>query len=306
MESDLRVKKILDGAINNLSSSGIESSQLEAELLLQSVLGLDKAAMYLQKDRVLSFDEEQKFYNYVSDRQNRKPLEYIIGQAQFYGMWFDVTKDTLIPRPETEILVESVLVRNQRDKRVRIIDLGTGCGNVAVSLASNLDCRLYATDISLAALGVACRNVEKYGLVDKVTFFLSDWFDGLKILPVDIIICNPPYIASYEWEQLPPEVKDYEPRTALWGGVDGCEHYVKIIAQAGRFLVPKGRLIFEVGWNKAYTIKRLLEKSGDFSKIEMIKDYDGRNRIVSGERKQETGNRKQIDGLDTSYEKYAE
>ena len=214
-----------------------------------------------------------------TDLSKDRPIQYILGGTEFCGLWFEVTPDTLIPRPETEVLIEYILKKYEY-REVRILDLGTGCGNIAVTLAKNLKAKVYAVDVSIKALSVAARNAVRCKVVDKIEFYCSDWFRGLRIDPVDIIISNPPYIARDEWGSLPSCVKDYEPRIALWGGESGLDHYKVIFSEASRFLVSGGELVLEIGWNQGDLVKNLAGKIGSFTDIKVKKDYEQRDRII--------------------------
>lgn len=230
---------------------------------------------------------KKDWYSMVSQmqvyRSDPTPIQYILGGTFFYGEWFLVTPDVLIPRFETEVLVEYVVdkVKNQKSKikNIRVLDLGTGCGNIAIILAKRLDCQVYAVDIMDDALYIARRNARMHGVSHKIRFYKSDWYDALDIGPVDIIVSNPPYIAGDQWDSLPIEVKDYEPRIALWGGKDGLEHYRRIISGAKEILRPDGRIVLEIGYNQADTVKGLME---GFEDIEVIKDQFGIPRVISG------------------------
>lgn len=229
------------------------------------------------------------WYSMVSQiqahRNDPKPLEYILGGSFFCGEWFIVTPDVLIPRIETETLVNYVLSKSairpdvtSGQFEIRILDLGTGSGNIAIILAKKLGYKVYAVDVSEGALGVARKNAKMHGVEDLVEFYKSDWFDELKIEPVDLIASNPPYISEEEWNSLSGDVKDYEPRVALWGGKEGLEHYKKIISGARNMLVPDGRIVMEIGHNQAEYVKRLLQ---GFRDIEVIYDNFGNSRIIS-------------------------
>lgn len=235
------------------------------------------------------------WYSMVSQiqvhRNDPVPLQYILGGTFFCGEWFIVNQGVLIPRMETELLVEYVLRETRNPTHaprgypaetrgdIRILDLGTGCGNIAIILAKRLDCVAYAVDISDEAINVARQNARMHSVEDKVRFYKSDWCSDLDIEPIDIIVSNPPYIAEEEWDFLPMEVKNYEPRIALWGGKRGLEHYKKIISSAKEMLIKNGRIAFEVGYNQAETVRELLE---GFKEIEIVKDCYGNKRVVSG------------------------
>lgn len=215
-------------------------------------------------------------------RNDPKPLEYILGGSFFYGEWFIVTPDVLIPRIETETLVNYVICNLQSIicnlKNIRILDLGTGSGNIAIILAKRLGCKVYAVDVSEGALGIARKNAKMHGVEDLVEFYKSDWFDEIRIEPVDLIVSNPPYISEEEWDSLSGDVKDYEPRIALWGGKEGLEHHKKIISGARNMLVPDGRIVMEIGYNQADSVCELLK---DFGDVEIISDQFGNSRIIS-------------------------
>lgn len=222
------------------------------------------------------------WYSMVSqiqaERSDPRPVEYILGGTFFCGEWFIVSPDVLIPRCETETLVEKsetpCLPAGRRNPKAetRILDLGTGCGNIAIILAKRFGCKVYAVDISDRALDIARRNARMHGVEDKVEFYKSDWYLNLDIEPVDIIVSNPPYITEDEWDSLPIEVREYEPRVALCG-----MHYNKIISGAKKMLVPGGRIILEIGYNQVSLVKGLLE---GFKDIEVTDDCFGNPRVV--------------------------
>lgn len=225
---------------------------------------------------------KRNWYNMVSQIQANRcdpgPVEYILGGSFFCGEWFVITPDVLIPRQETETLIEVTRSHAKGRPEIRILDLGTGCGNIAIILAKKLNCRVYAIDISLKALGVAKRNTKLHGVEDRIEFYKSNWYNELDIGPVDIIVSNPPYIAEEEWERLPEEVKNYEPQIALRAGENGLGHYKRIISGAKKMLVSGGRIVLEIGYNQAEAIKKLLD---GFRDIEVIKDCYSNNRVVS-------------------------
>lgn len=240
---------------------------------------------------------KRNWYNMVSQIQVNRcdpmPVEYILGGSFFCGEWFIITPDVLIPRQETETLVEYTIKKSETTRRgtrisgsgypdlkseFKVLDLGTGCGNIAITLAKKLNCKVYAIDISLKALGVAKRNTKLHGVEDRIEFYKSNWYNELDIEPVDIIVSNPPYIAEEEWERLPEEVKNYEPQIALKAGKDGLDHYKRIISGAKKMLVSGGRIVLEIGYNQAEAIKKLLD---GFRDIEVIKDCYSNNRVVS-------------------------
>ena len=216
-------------------------------------------------------------------RNNPQPVPYVLGGSYFCGEWFLVSPEVLIPREETELLVNKIIniagKRKSITGRLRILDMGTGSGNISVVLAKRLDCIVYAVDIKEEALDIARRNARMHGVENKIEFCRGDWYAGINIEPVDIVVSNPPYIADEEWDLLPPEVRDFEPRIALRGGSKGLEHYGKIIAGARKLLVPGGVIMLEIGPRQADDVKDLMK---GFTGIKVTADQYNNPRIISG------------------------
>jgi len=210
-----------------------------------------------------------------------RPIQYIMQGTGFCGLWFELNTYTFIPRPETEVLVEYI-IEKYKNKTTKILDLGTGSGNIAVVLAKRLDTEVYAIDISAEALETAGRNAVRYGVQNRIKFFNTDWFSEIKAAPFDLIVGNPPYISAEEWYSIAPNVKDYEPKTALWAGENGMDAYKVIISQSPQFLAPYGRLILEIGWNQAKAVSAIFKEAGKFTDIEIIKDKQGKDRVITG------------------------
>ncbi len=252
----------------------------EAELLFTNILGCRRQDLYRNKKAVLNKEQSVLLAGALKQRISGRPLQYILSQADFFGFQFKVTPDVLIPRPETEILVETA-IKYARDKRaeVRILDIGTGSGCIAVSLAKLLpQARIFATDISVKALEVAGENARLHNVIDKINFSCADLFPSCDS-PYDLIVSNPPYIASGEIEQLQLEVRQ-EPRLALSAGIDGLDFYHKIIPQAGGYLKTNGYLLMEIGFGQRKKIEKIFQNSPNFEIIEIIKDYSGIDRIM--------------------------
>lgn len=211
-----------------------------------------------------------------------KPIQYIVGGTEFCGLWFDVSTDTLIPRPETKVLIEYITDK-YKGKKVRIIDLGTGCGNIAITLAKNMDANIIALDISLDAIKIARKNAKRHKIEDKIKFFCNNWFSALKVKeePFDLIVGNPPYIAEEEWISISPTVRDYEPRVALLGGEKGLWHYKTILKEAHNFLIYNGEMVLEIGWNQGSLVKILAENNRNYTDVKIIKDSENRDRVIS-------------------------
>ena len=209
------------------------------------------------------------------------PVQYIIGHAEFCGLDIAVNENVLIPRPETELLVDkAVEVAKSQKTDVRALDLCTGSGNIAIALTKGVSaCRIVASDISGGALEVARSNADRFGVSGKIEFVKSDLFDKINDR-FDIIVSNPPYIAKFEFETLQKEVLR-EPRIALDGGDDGLDFYRKIIASAPAYLRPGGYVLFEIGFGQAAEIKKIISASGNFNIIEVAKDFNGIDRVIT-------------------------
>ena len=216
----------------------------------------------------------------------REPLQYIIGRQEFWGLDFIVTPDVLIPRPETELLVETAVeIVKGSSARATIADLCTGSGCVAISLATAIeDARIFATDMSVQALAVARENARTHGVSDRIRFIDGNLFQPLERLglrdQVDVITANPPYIRSGDLPMLQAEVKDYEPEIALIAGLEGTEIQKKIIDKAFAFLKKQGALIMEMGLGQAETLKRMVDRTGAYNKSEILKDLAGIDRVI--------------------------
>ncbi|MBI5491567.1 MAG: peptide chain release factor N(5)-glutamine methyltransferase [Deltaproteobacteria bacterium] len=277
----------LDWAKETLKKNKAPDPEVEAEFLLSHVLDCKRHELYLSPRRVLSGDEEARLRSYMEKRARREPAQYIVGEAEFRGLRFKVTRATLIPRPETELLVDEALDAAGRLKAESLtaVDLCTGSGCIAVSLAKELARSIvYATDISEAALDVARENARANGVADRVRFLQGDLFGPLSGLGVEgragLIISNPPYVSKKDMEDLAPEIKDYEPEAALYGGEDGLDFYRKIIAGSPAYLAPGGYLIMELGYGQAAEVKGLVSKTGAFTGPEIRKDYSGIDRVL--------------------------
>ena len=235
-----------------LLGAGIESAQIDAEVLLRHVLGVEKAQLYSALDERLSTDRQLQFQEMLLRRAQREPVAYITGRKEFWSLDFIVTGDVLIPRPETELLVEVGLERLAHfvDKSPLILDLGTGSGVIAVCLTKERrDAGIYAVDISTAALEIAGTNVKRHSVSDRVHLVRGDLFAGLgaKTPGFDLIVSNPPYIRTGEISLLAPEIREWEPMTSLDGGVDGMDTYRRIIGEAHEYLAPGGHIVLEIG-----------------------------------------------------------
>jgi release factor glutamine methyltransferase len=273
------VLKILKWTTDYFAGKGIDSARLEAELLLAATLGMDRVGLYVNFERPLDADELAAFRKRVQRRAQREPVQYILGETEFWSLTFNVSSAVLVPRADTEVLVEEALPRI--DGSVRVLDVGTGSGAIAIALAHEKpEALVTALDCSESALEVARNNALRHGVSDRVTCIVGDLAD-LPTGPFAVIVSNPPYIPSRDWEQLMPEVRDYEPRMALDGGVDGLGAYRQLAAQAGRILVPGGWLLVEVGIGQAADVEALFRAAG-LVEISQRDDYAGIPRVVMG------------------------
>jgi len=255
-----------------------EVTRLDAEIMLSYLLGVQRAGLYIYEGNINN-EVLKKFRIFIEERTEGRPLQYIIGKTEFMGYEFAVTPDVLIPRPETELLVEKAIEAVKGIKAPVILDLGTGSGNIAIALTKFItDCKIIGSDISKQALFVAKRNARLNQADADIEFVLSDLFEDLAQTKYNLIISNPPYVASPHIRGLKKEIS-FEPRIALDGGQDGLDFYRRLIKDSGRFLIKEGFLMVEVGFDQADEVKALFKKSG-FIDIRYILDYNHIKRIV--------------------------
>ena len=277
--------EILNQAVEKLRLAGIDRPRTNAELLLEAVLNKNKVDLYLNKDRILTSDEIEKFNQYMKERISHRPVQYVIGAVEFFGLEFKVDERVLIPRPETEILVEVVIEQLTNKEKPKIIDLGTGSGAIAISLAPNLkEAFVYATDVSKDALEVAKGNAIRNKVENQIEFLRGDLFEPLKNKnlesQIDCVVSNPPYVSKDEFETLPREIKDYEPIIALESEKEGLFFHKKMIENSFNFLKRSGLLALEVAFGQAGKVTDLLRQSENYNNIEIIKDLGGIDRVV--------------------------
>ena len=285
------IQKILNWIVDYLTGKGIESPRLSAELLLSHVVGLKRIELYTRFDKPVSTEQLDHLRDLVKRAGKNEPVAYLVGRTEFYSMEIKVTPDCMIPRPETELLVERAIefLRDRNTGTQYICDLCTGSGCIAVAIAKNFsDARIFATDICDAALTVAAENVKKHRLADRITILCGDLFDpiisGLDVNEFDLIVCNPPYVSTAEYESLDKNVKDYEPKKALLAGINGLDIYYRVIENAPKFLKPEGALMLEIGYAQGQAVKELLEKTGEFAEIKIEKDFHDNDRIVTAQK----------------------
>ncbi len=276
-------RALVDGA-QRLGAARIDSARLDAEVLMCHALGVKKSHLYVSLDEPLEPTARHRFGNFLIRRLRREPVAYITGRQEFWSLDFRVTPDVLIPRPETERLVEISLEcagAFDRDLPLRILDIGTGSGALAVTLAKELPrAQVVATDISVAALEIARDNAAHHRVADRVQFRASNLFDTIRDRDFHLIVTNPPYIESGELAALAPEVSQWEPRIALDAGFDGLDYYRRIVAQGFRHLLPDGRLIMEIGASMAGEIAELFSAAGNYNPARIYQDYARKDRVI--------------------------
>lgn len=279
------IKDVLEWTTAYFRKKGIKSPRLDAEVLLAKALDADRLRLYLDFDRPLSEEERARFRNLVRRRVGREPVAYIVGKREFWSLSFRTVPGVLVPRPETEVLVEVVLDEIRRAQHPRVLELGTGSGAVAVSiLHENPDACVVATDISGLALQTAASNARDLHLRDRLNLVGSNLFDAVAAKKeFDVVCSNPPYIPTGTISHLDPEVRDFEPSSALDGGADGLDIIRRIVAQAGSYLKESGALVMEVGDDQAASVRRLLAAAG-FAEIGTYRDLAGMERVVKGSR----------------------
>ena len=297
--SDWTILKLLQWTTSYFKSHNLDSPRAAAELLLAHSLQLKRIDLYLQYDRPVSGDELAYFKALIKRRTNREPVAYIIGVKEFWSMDFAVTKDVLIPRPETEHLVEVVLSILPEDSTTgsssgsrfgpkRILELGVGCGAIILAIASERPNHLFfASDLSIKAVRLAWLNAQRHDLDGKINFFAGDWFRPLNvdIHPFDIIISNPPYIQTKVIPKLQPEVYLYEPVMALNGDEDGLCSIRHIISNAHSYLNKRGSLLLEIGHEQKNDVRKIIDNCGNYEHPVFTKDYSGNDRVVQMRKK---------------------
>jgi len=281
------IQKLLNWVTEYLTNKGVEAPRFSAELLLSHVLGLKRIELYTQFDKPVAAEQLDQLRDMVKRAGQNEPVAYLTGKTEFYSLELEITRDCMIPRPETELLVQrAVEFLRARDGVQFICDLCTGSGCIAVAIAKNFSgARIIATDISDAALAVAAGNVQKHQLAERITLLCGDLFEPL-IRPLDVdkfdlIVCNPPYVSSAEYDNLDKNVKDYEPRLALHAGEDGLDIYRRIVEKIDQFLKPGAGLMLEIGYAQGPAVRELLEQTSAFAEIRIEKDYHDNDRIVT-------------------------
>jgi release factor glutamine methyltransferase len=285
-DADWTIIKLIGWATSYLKSHGIDSPRMTGEILLAHALNLQRIDLYLKYDQPLMAEELQRFKALIKRRIGREPVAYILGVKEFWSLEFQVNPSVLIPRPETECLVEKaleLLAERQVPPPQCILDLGTGSGAIVTALASQQPQQVYfASDRHRSAVEIARDNARRHGCAARIHFFAGDWLSCLSRAKAgfDMIVSNPPYIARSLIDGLQPEISRFEPRTALDGAADGLACYQTIIGAAGDYLKTAGVLIMEIGHDQREAVRRIAERSGCFEAFDCTQDYSGNDRVV--------------------------
>lgn len=275
------IGEVLNKATAELQARGIISARLDAELLLSHALQIDRLELYRNLDKPLEAGKSKTFTDLLQRRLNFEPIAYILGRKEFWGLEFEVGPEVMVPRPETEVLLEVALqkLNKLRLHSPMIFDIGTGCGSLSVAVAREIpNCKVFATDISPTALHMAQRNAIRHKVAGQLRFFQADLFPPIEE-KADLIISNPPYVAESEWDSLARDIRNYEPPQALLAGKDGLNIIRKLIKRGPQYLERGGLLIFEHSPGQLELIKALLIQDTQF-KAEFSKDYSGKVRVT--------------------------
>ena len=281
------VGSLLNWTAGYLAQKGCESPRVDAEMLLAHVLGCKRIDLYGMRHGEPAAEEvRQRYRTLIGKRVEGCPVAYLVGRKEFFSLEFEVTPAVLIPRPDSEVAVMECVALAKRWSVPRIIDIGTGSGNLAVALAKHLPgAAVTAVDISGDALAVARRNAEKHGVADRIAFVQGDLFAPLlEKEPFDFAVSNPPYIPTSELPGLPPGVRDYEPRLALDGGSDGYQVFERLIRDAAPLLKPGGWLIVEIGAPQETAARQRLMAHGGYELAATLHDYAGHPRVLKARR----------------------
>ncbi len=276
----MTVAEALKYGIQRLKNANIDSYFIDCELILSEASGLKKTELFINDSRKLSESEERCFESLLKRRENNEPIAYILGRKEFMGLMFKVNNFTLIPRCDTEVLVEKVIEESQKKSLKSFLDIGTGSGAIAVSLAKYINNAVFdACDISQQALETAKENACINGVADRINFVRSNIYDGIDNKKYDAVISNPPYIKTRDIYSLDKNVRCFEPFAALNGGEDGLSFYRKITEGAVQRLKNLGMIFFEIGFDQGFEVCEILGKNG-FENICVLKDLAGLDRVV--------------------------
>lgn len=264
---------------------GLSSTpKLDVEVLLCKVLQKERLYLHLNMDVDLDDKQSEIFEDFFDQRLNHRPIQYIVGNQEFMGLDFFVEEGVLIPRNDTEILVEEVLSYLEKIEKPTVMDIGTGSGAISVSIAKHADgCKVYSLDVSDKALEIGAKNAESNKVKDRISFIKSDLFENVDIEEgVDVIVSNPPYIRREDMKTLERQVREYEPDLALDGGMDGLDFYRRIVGDSSSYIKTGGLIAFELGHDQARDVAKILKESGEYDRINIVKDLSGIERVVTG------------------------
>jgi release factor glutamine methyltransferase len=273
------VKDLLQWAAKKLRERNFETPRLDAEVLLAHAMKIDRLQLYLAFEDTVDKEVELYYRSMIAERLAYKPVSFLTGHKEFMSLDFIVNENVLIPRPETETLVETVCKLGQTGSRV--LELGTGSGAIAVSLARcNSDWRIVATDLSMEAILVAQGNARLHDVIERISFVQGDLFSAFsRYSEFDWVVSNPPYIPTRDLADLPPGIRQYEPILALDGGPDGLSVIRRVISEAYTVLKPGGQLAIEIGYGQSDEVQNLAYETGKYSDFSIIKDYSGIPRV---------------------------
>jgi release factor glutamine methyltransferase len=278
----MQLRQALQSAVKRLQDGHVGSPRMNAELLAMFVLGCDRAYLYAHADRALTKGEIARYDDALAERARGVPAQYITGHQEFWGMDLIVSPAVLIPRPETEHVIETVLEVAREHPAQRVVDVGTGSGCIALALAKELPrAEIHATDISPEALEIARANAARYQLEKRIQFHEADLLAGMEEAAFDYVISNPPYIGDWEASSVEAQVRRFEPRQALFAGPTGLEVFVRLIPQAEKALRPGGWLVMEMGHSSREQVCELLQ---DWEEMRITNDLQGIARVVAARR----------------------
>ena len=284
----MRVQQLLNHASAELTEAGVEDSRLEAELLLRGCLGVSRSRLFLIADQSIAPDQQQQFQEMLSRRCQREPLQYILGSCEFWSLDFFVTPAVLIPRPETEFLLEHVffILTSEKKKPKKVLDLCAGSGIISVVLAKELEqVAVVAVDCFQDTLAVAQKNSRQHGVEDRVYPVCADLLSCFRPKPIfDLIVTNPPYVKAGDLPELEPEVRDWEPEAALSGGATGMDIIERICRDAPCLLKPEGWLFMEIGADIGEQVEQTFTTSGKYEQVKVLPDWAGKPRVLQAKR----------------------
>jgi release factor glutamine methyltransferase len=278
----LNLLQAWQGAKKRLEDAGLAGPVIDARLLVEAAAGATRADIVADPYRALTPEQEATLEDYLGRREHREPVSHILGRKGFWKIMLNVTPDVLTPRPDTETVVEWVLRDFPEHAAWSVLDLGVGSGAIILSiLAERPAARGLGIDVSEEALAVARENAANLGLAGRLALLRGDWTEGLAEASFDLVVSNPPYIASHVIETLEPEVRDHEPRLALEGGADGLMHYRRLASEILRVLKPGGRFAVEIGYDQKAAVEALFREAGA-AQVQTLRDLGDRDRVVAG------------------------